>query len=375
MGVGSMVGAGIFALLGQVILSAGNLTYWAFALAGLVALLCGYSYSKLSQVYPESGGIIDYFKHAFTSKFLSTVLSLIYLLTLAVSISMLAASFGIYVTSLFHISEKFLSVFGTAIILMLGLLNLKKSNAVGRTEVLLVLIKISVLLLLVALGVYHFFDQTLVVHNTLPVTNFWSAVAFAFFAYAGFGVVTNASEDVARPKSTITRAIYLAILFVIFLYCALSFVVLNFVDAGALHTNVNTAVATASNLFLGKYGFIIMSVAGLIAISSGINAMIYSSLKIIKSMSNYRELPDFTNNKVTSKITIGFLALIIFTSLACIFVNFGVISKIAAGAFMVSYLGLFVSHFLLRRQVKTSLILVAAGFSSILFILTKMILN
>ena len=375
LGIGSMVGAGIFALLGQVILSAGNSAYFAFLFAGGVALLCGYSYAKLSQVYPQSGGIIEYFKHAFSSRFLAGALSLIYLLTLAVSISMLASSFGIYMTSLLHISQKYLPVFGTAIILILGFVNLKKSGTVGRLETLLVFIKVAVLLALIGFGVYHYFDHTLVVHNNLPATNFWSAVAFAFFAYAGFGVVTNASENVNDPKKTITRALYISLVLVIILYCALSFVILNFVDAAQLHANINTAVSTASNMFMGKYGFIIMSVAGLIAISSGINALIYSSLKIIQSMSDYKELPKIANAKITSRMTFGFLTLIILTSLGCIFLEFGLISKIASATFLISYLGLFISHYRLRHKVHASLILIGVGFASILFILIQMLLN
>lgn len=375
LGIGSMVGAGIFALLGQVILSAGNLTYVAFLFAGFVALLCGYSYARLSQVYPQSGGIIEYFNQAFSSRFLAGLMSLIYLLTLAVSISMLASSFGIYMTSLLHMPGKFTAVFGTAIILILGFFNLKKSTTVGRLETILVIIKISVLLTLVALGAYHFFDHTMVVHNNLPTTNFWSAVAFAFFAYAGFGVMTNASQNVDNPQKTITRAIYSALIVVILLYCALAFVVLNFVDAGALHTNINTAVSTAADMFIGKYGFIIMSAAGLIAIASGMNALIYSSLKIIESMSNYNELPKMANTNITPRITFGFMTLIILTSLGCIFLKFTLVSKIASATFLVSYLGLFISHFLLRKKVKASLILIGMGVVGILFILIQMLLN
>lgn len=370
-----MVGAGIFALLGQVILSAGNYTYLAFLFAGFTALLCGYSYAKLSQVYPQSGGIIEYYHHAFKSRFLATMMSFIYLFTIAVSISMLAQSFGIYFTNLFHISSKLVSIFGVIIILIIGFLNLRKSNTVGRVELLLVFIKVSVLLLLVGLGVYHYFDHTLVVHNALPVKNFWAAAGFAFFAYAGLGVITNASQDVDNPKKTITRAIFTAVGFVIFLYCALAFVILNFVDAAALHANINTAVATASNLFLGKYGFIVMSVAGLIAIGSGMNAMFFSALKIIKSMSGHRELPKITNVKIFSKFSVGFLVLIALTSLACISLNFGVISKLSSAAFLVSYLGLFTCHYLLRHKVKGSLTLIFIGFGCILFILIQMLFN
>ena len=68
LGIGSMVGAGIFALLGQAALAAGSETYVAFILGGFIALLSGYSYAKLAACFPEAGGLASYFDHAFGSE-------------------------------------------------------------------------------------------------------------------------------------------------------------------------------------------------------------------------------------------------------------------------------------------------------------------
>ena len=66
LGIGSMVGAGIFALMGQATLMAGKNVYWSFILGGVAALLSGYTYAKLGSRYPGSGGIMDYFNEAFS---------------------------------------------------------------------------------------------------------------------------------------------------------------------------------------------------------------------------------------------------------------------------------------------------------------------
>lgn len=68
LGIGSVVGAGIFALLGQVIMMAGDQTYYAFIIAGVAALFSGYSYSRLAAAYPDSGGLTDYFHIAFKKR-------------------------------------------------------------------------------------------------------------------------------------------------------------------------------------------------------------------------------------------------------------------------------------------------------------------
>jgi amino acid transporter len=76
LGIGAMVGAGIFALLGVVALDAGDETYIAFLLGGIIAMLSGYSYAKLSARYPDSGGIVEFFEQAFGVGRLSGSLSL-----------------------------------------------------------------------------------------------------------------------------------------------------------------------------------------------------------------------------------------------------------------------------------------------------------
>lgn len=101
LGIGSMVGAGIFALMGQATLMAGKNVYWSFILGGVAALLSGYTYAKLGSRYPGSGGIMDYFNEAFSHKTLSGALTLIYLGTLVITVALVAKSFGAYASRLF----------------------------------------------------------------------------------------------------------------------------------------------------------------------------------------------------------------------------------------------------------------------------------
>ena len=148
LGIGSVVGAGIFALLGQVIMSAGYWTYGAFAVAGTAALFSGYSYGELAARYPDAGGLTDYFRRAFSCKCVSGTLSLIYMLTSAVSISMMAKSFGIYFTALLKGTDygwMTVNEFAAVLIVGLALLNMMSAGDVGRAEILLVTLKILIL--------------------------------------------------------------------------------------------------------------------------------------------------------------------------------------------------------------------------------------
>lgn len=102
IGIGAMVGAGIFALLGQAALLMEASTWVAFAFGGIVAMFSGYAYARLGASYPSNGGIIDFFRRGLGNGVFSLALSLLYLLTLAVSIAMVARAFGAYAVQFLH---------------------------------------------------------------------------------------------------------------------------------------------------------------------------------------------------------------------------------------------------------------------------------
>lgn len=149
LGIGSMVGAGIFALMGQATLMAGKNVYWSFLIGGVAALLSGYTYARLGSRYPGSGGIMDYFNKGFSHKTLAGALTLIYLGTLVITVALVAKSFGAYASRLF-LPDESVTVFTTGLfssiaILLLGALNMGGVKAVGKSEVVLVAFKLLIL--------------------------------------------------------------------------------------------------------------------------------------------------------------------------------------------------------------------------------------
>ena len=100
MGVGAMVGAGIFALLGQVGAIAGSAIYISFFIGGVIALLSGYSLSRLGARYPAAGGIVEYLVQGFGPGIFSGAMSLMMFAAALVSISLVARTFGVYAFSL-----------------------------------------------------------------------------------------------------------------------------------------------------------------------------------------------------------------------------------------------------------------------------------
>lgn len=371
LGVGAMVGAGIFALLGQVIIQATSLTYISFLISGLAAMFCGYSYAKLASFIPSSGGITSYYKAAFTSKYLSGGLSLIYLFTLTISIAMLAKSFAIYTLGIFEIlNPDNLKINFIALLLIgaLTILNLQNSGKVGKTELLLVGIKLIILLALI-IGVFA--NINLEYHNDFsppPALSFMGSIGITFFAYAGFGIMVNAAKDVANPSTTISRSIFLAISLVIVLYISLAFVVLNFISQQEITQSADTAVAIVAGKIWGHWGNYALSFAALIAFISGINAMFFSSYKIITALVTQGVLPQFFNYKISKNGTIGALLCSGIILISIIYFNFKSVINLSSGAFLLSYLAVLCVNWKLRKETSSSPLAILFGIILMLFI-------
>lgn len=375
IGIGSMLGAGIFALLGQVVLKAGEQIYLAFFIAGIIAVLSGYSYSKLARLFPTSGGITDYFNNAFKNRFFAGLFSAVYLSTLCISIAMLGRSFGIYAVSVFDVSHSMIAVFSIIAIAFLGIINVRSSD-IGRLEIFLVALKLSILMVLIIATFYQYFmviKPAPIDHSHFSV-NFWKSVSFAFFAYAGYGVMTNAAGDVQNPKRTIPQAIFIAIFTIMAIYIALAFVVMKYAPIEDLEKNVDTAITVASKTILGKEGFFLISVAALIAILSGINALFYSSYKIMTKMCEDKELPKFFNYKIFGNGTVGMFVIIISMALASFSFEFGDIATVASSAFLLSYIAVFIANLILFKKTNSSLILILLGLVAMVFVFIQSVM-
>lgn len=364
IGIGAVVGAGIFALLGQVILQAGDKTRYAFIIAGLIAMLSGYSYARLAGRYPDSGGLSDYFHIAFKAKAVSGGLTIIYWLTSMVSISMMAKSFGIYAAELFPSgfpSALAINLSTSGIIVLLAALNMLASNEVGRTEIFLVGVKMAIMLSLIAVAFWKL--DSVPPHPPLVTgeLSFWGSIGITFFAYAGYGVITNASAEVADSKTTISRAIYLTIFIVILLYMGLAFVVLKYIPPSELKINADTAVVAAASKILGPAGSAVMYLTAVIAFISGIGATFFSTFRISVSLSHQGILPSFYLKNFWRRGTWGHVFSVTVIVISTVAFDFSSIVNFASGAYLVSYLAVFAANWRLRRETNSSSLLILLG--------------
>jgi amino acid transporter len=366
LGIGAMVGAGIFAVLGQTALLAGKDTYVAFVLGGVVAALCGYSYAKLACRYPDSGGISTYFDEAFGYGRLSGALSLVYLITVAATVALVAKAFGAYAAALLlsDSSRIWVDLFASALVIVLVTLNMLGAGSVGKAEIFLVGFKLFILVGLMitgAVGMAHAHRVAMIHPSVIGVSG---AVALTFLSYAGFGIMTNAAGNVPDPQRTIPRAIYLAIGIVIVLYVGLAIVVLGNVSPMELAQHSDTSVAEAARPVLGQAGYAIVSVAALLATASGVNAWIFSATEISSTLSNAGQLPRMFGKLVWREGTRGLLIIISVVLLALNFFDLSALARIASGVFLISYLAVQVAHWRLIEETKGSRFVVALGITA-----------
>lgn len=358
LGLGSIIGAGIFALLGQVILLAGNHTYYAFIIAGIAAILSGYSYAKLAGRYPQSGGLTDYFHIAFKSKWISGGLSVIYMIASAVSIAMLAKSFGIYVTEYFHQippSHLWVNSFAVGLTIVLGLLNMQSASDVGWAETIVVVLKVSILIVIIVAAYLHpALRLPPAPFKNINNLDFLRSVGVTFFAYAGYGVITNAAANVNKPKSTMAWAIYLTLGIVMLIYLNLAYVVLNYTPTEELLDNTETAVASVADKLLGGFGYNVLYLAAVLAFVSGINATFFSMYRISQSLGKFKVLPKFYIMPFWKNGTIGNAFTTLLIILSIIFMDFSSIVNLSSAAFLMAYIGIFAANWKLRRETGSS---------------------
>ena len=378
LGIGSIVGAGIFALLGQVILLSGHKAYYSFIIAGVTAMFSGYSYARLAGRYHTAGGLTDYFHIAFPEKWISGGLSVVYMLTSAISISMMAKAFGIYATELFDRippTPLWINSFAALLIISLAFLNMLQASDVGRSETLIVGIKMTILLILIVVAFARPEMKLAPVDFRAGPTDFLRSIGITFFAYAGYGVITNATPYVKNPHKTIERGIFLTLGIIILFYLGLTYVVLNYTPSGDLLHKPDTAVTAVADRLIGSWGYAFMFLAAVLAFVSGINATFFSIFRISRSLGEQKVLPAIYERKFWRQGTWGNFTTTALIIAATVAFDFSSIVNLSSAAYLVSYLGIFAADWRLRKETESSPAVILVGMTLMILILVAFIVS
>jgi amino acid transporter len=372
LGIGSMVGAGIFVLLGEAGAIAGNLVWISFILGGIIALLSGYSLAKLAAVYPSRGGIVEYLVQCYGEGVFSGSLSILFYLSAMIAIAMVAKTFGTYAAMMTSGVDVSLwsNMYAIGILLLFMFINLAGSTLMAKSENIIVIIKLSIIVIFTIVVFFYIKPELLALKNAPPVINVFSSVALTFFAYEGFRVITNTAEDMEDPGQTMLKAMFIAIGLVIVLYISVTFAVFGNLPLPEIIKTQDYALAEAAKPAFGQTGFTIMALAALISTASSINANMYAVTNVTYQMAKNGELPEVYEHNVWHSSE----GLILSTVILIVFVLFFDLTEIAAiGSISILFIHALVhiGHLLKIKETKASLLLILAA---IITIVTAIIL-
>jgi amino acid transporter len=297
LGIGAMVGAGIFSLIGEAGAVAGSAVWISFLLAGVVAALLGYNVVKLGVRYPSSAGLIAYLLQGFgNGRLLGITAWLGYFAAFAIVGSMVAVAFGSYAATLFigeHAAGGWDHFFTSLIVVIMVVVNLVGARVVDRAQSAIVAILLAVFAVLVAATIVDINPHLLAFSGYPPVSEIIASVAITYFAYLGFSVITFAAGDLRDPARELPRAMYLALAVTSLSYVLVALGVFGTLTVSQVLGYGETAIAEAARPTLGDAGFTIVAVAALLATASSVNATLYASSGLTSSLADVGQFPPF----------------------------------------------------------------------------------
>lgn len=311
IGVGAMIGAGIFVLIGIAAGVAGPGLILSFSLNALIALLTAMSYAELGSCYHDAGGGYLWVKEGLPkwNGFLSGWMSWF---AHAVACSLYALGFGAYFD---HVLREFSiimpqwgffspqKILAGSIAILFAYINYRGASETGKIGNLVTVAKIIILIIFIGFGLELMVrqgDWRTTFSPFLPngFGGVFKAMGLTFIAFQGFEVIAQSSEEIKNPRKNIPRAVFLSLLIVVPIYILVAITAIGTVNPEGmkpwdyLALQKETAlVNVAKNFFVG--GGVLILIGGVISTISALNATIYSSSRVAFAMGRDRNFPSF----------------------------------------------------------------------------------
>ncbi len=367
MGVGGMVGGGIFSVLGLSIGLAGHAAPLAFALGGILALITGWSYARLGLCFHSDGGSFTYLEHAFRHPNVAGLGGWLLIAGYIGTLSLYAYTFGAYGAALLGHHE-YLPVLHhfleTAIILIFLGVNLYGVQAAGHTEDIIVLVKVVILSSFAVMGLTQADVSRLIPFFNHGGDGLLMGAALIFVAYEGFELIPNAVSETRDPERNIPRAIMISIIITTLLYVLVSFVAVSNLSLSDLNRYKEYALAVAAEPFLGRAGFVLIGLGALLSTASAINATMFGAARLGSIMAREHALPRVFGHR-TRTTSVPWVSLLTLSLVTLGFVNIAkltAISSFASATFLLIFASINLSAFRLRKKISVHPFMPLAGF-------------
>ena len=343
MGTGVMIGAGVFALMGQVAGTAGQWFPLAFLAAAAVAAITSYSYVKLSNTYPSAGGIGTFLNKAYGVGPIAATFTMAMWASMILNESLVARTFGTYFTKMIGVETNTLLVVVLGVGLLVGsfAINAAGNKAVNTVENVMAVVKIGGLVAFAGacLWVADFPGTESGAVDSPTIDSLIAAVGIGLLAYKGFTTITNTGGEIEQPNKNVGRAIIISIGIVTVVYIAVALAVRGNLGLGEIAQARDFALAQAAQPVFGSIGFKLVAGLAVIATVTSVMASMYSTSRMLKMMSDMDEVPDDSKATFGRRLPFGNPSLLVTTAVAIVLTVAFDLSRIAAlGAF--AYLAL-----------------------------------
>jgi amino acid transporter len=296
MGTGVMIGAGIFALTGQIAELAGTWFPFAFLVAAIIAGFSSYSYVKMAQKYPSAGGIAMFLKKAYGRGLLTGACALLMFFSMVINESLVARTFGTYVLQLFdsQAAEWLIPALGVSLLIVAFIVNILSNQFIQTLSFIMAFIKIAGLAVLAIGGLWATglsFESVSAQPQDTSATGFLGAVALGILGYKGFTTITNSGGELKQPEKNVGRAIVISISICVVLYVFVAVAVGANLSIGEIIQAKDYSLAEASRPAFGQYGAWFTIAFAIIATSSGVVASIFAVSRMLSMLTSMQLVP------------------------------------------------------------------------------------
>ncbi len=297
MGTGVMIGAGIFALTGQVAELSGPLFPLAFLIAAIISGFSAYTYIKVSGKYPSAGGIAMILKKSYGPATVTGAAALMMAFSMIINESLVARTFATYTLQLFDVGQDsaLVPVLAIGLIVLAFLVNIAGNKIIGTISAVTALLKIGGILLfsfavLWAAG-FSFNTAQDVPTSTASPASFIAGIALAILAFKGFTTITNSGGEVVNPKKNVGRAIMISLAICLLVYMAVAFAVSSTLSINEIATARDYALAEAARPAFGEYGLWFTVAIAIIATASGVLASVFAVSRMLAMLTDMKLIP------------------------------------------------------------------------------------
>lgn len=373
IGVGGMMGAGLYTLVGLAATTAGVWVPLSFAVAAVVALFSVYSYARLGAVFPSRGGAAQFLLHGFGNGIVSGGLNVFQFLGWVIAMGLYAGGFAGYASDLLpgHASAVEVKGIAVGLIAVMVVVNLIGTKVVGRSETLVIAVELVILAIFVVIGL----TKADVGHLSAaggdgPIGVLFGA-GLLYVTFEGFGVMTNSAGAMRNPARQLPRAMYLALAIVLTVYVLVSTVVVLVLRLPAIDAAQGHVLAEAGQAVAGRAGYVTVGAAALLATASAVNATLFGDANLAYQVARDGQLPAVFARRVWPGAPASLFIAAGLTAVMVLVFPLAAAGQMASLAFLIVYGMVSAGHLRIRGQTgaRPGLLLTAVALNAALFIL------